>query len=114
MTDAELYNKAADMVEKGWAKRALAREEWGYATYPNADEATSWCLQGALLFAIHEIGSRKIGAPIFDRLVKNLGLGKEPLGHWNDHLDRTKEEVVTLLREAAARSLLSKGEENEM
>ena len=109
MTDAELYNKAADIIESGWTKRTLARNIEGYAVHPNDRRATSWCLGGAIRLAVYTNEGLKEYSSTMDRLMRNLEL-REDIGRWNDCHGRRKKQVVALLRKAANRSLLLKGE----
>ena len=105
MLDSQLYHKAADMVEKGWTQKTGARNWRGYAVYSSSKEAASWCLEGALRLAVYKTVVVEDSEPTLDRLIRNLGL-KESIFKWNDHPDRTKEQVTTLLRDTAARGLL--------
>ena len=109
MTDAELYNKAADIIESGWTKRTLARSVEGYAVHPNDRRATSWCLGGAIRLAVYTNEGLKDYKSTMDRLMRNLEL-REAIARWNDCPGRRKKQVVALLRKAANRSLLLKGE----
>ena len=113
MLDSELYNKAADLIEKGWTQQAYARNKEGYDVDPGKNDATSWCLSGALWLVVCGGGpftdtSSRFG-PILNKLFENLKL-RETAASWNDRPGRTQGQVVILLRNAAARSLLSEGE----
>ena len=102
MTDAELYNKAADMIEKGWTQRAGARSEKGNSVHPLARNAKSWCLSGALSAVSPLDEGNELHKSTFLRLAENLGF----IGHvtaWNDSPGRTQKEVVGILRSAAGR-----------
>ena len=112
MTDAELYNKAADIIESGWTKRTLARNIEGYAVHPNDRRATSWCLGGAIRLAVYTNEGLKEYSSTMDRLMRNLEL-REDIGRWNDCHGRRKKQVVALLRKAATRSSTPEGEGNE-
>ena len=107
--NAELYNKAADLVEKGWTKGTLARDSAGWPTYPSSNHAVSWCLEGALVAAVHATDTSWDRESTLIELTKNLEL-KGYVSQWNDFPGRTKEQVVALLRDAADRSLLTEGE----
>ena len=112
MTDAELYNKAADLIEKGWTQQAFARDEAGWGIHPGEKGAVSWCLSGALWVVI--CGDMpfdktpKHAKLILYRLFENLRLGELP-ARWNDSPGRTKGQVASLLRNTAARSRLLEG-----
>ena len=51
MKYSEVYNKTADLVEKGWTQGIMARDKWGTSCYPTSSLAVSWCLSGALTLA---------------------------------------------------------------
>ena len=108
MLNSELYSKAADIIESGWTQGVYARDEDGCSVYPQKKTAKSWCLTGAL-FAVAYTTDKCISyGLIVDNLIENLALEDTP-GMWNDSPDRTQEQVVTLLRRAAARSVLEEG-----
>lgn len=111
MTDAELYNKAADIIKKGWTQNAFARNEEGFSVTPDGKDATSWCLTGALWLVVRGNKNPKEyygDVPLtVHNLIKNLGL-RESAGVWNDDPNRTKEEVIELLQKA----VILTGEEN--
>ena len=100
MEYSEVYNKAADLVEKGWTQNAQAKT--GGEAKCNFDDscAVRWCLTGALMLAYYTLSS--FGYSLTE-LRDYLGLGRSP-SLWNDHPDRTQEEVVKLLRETAKRA----------
>ena len=100
MTDAEAYNKAADIVEKGWTQWAFARNEYGSPVHPCEKEADRWCLTGALVAATNSTIS-VMDAPT--SLIKGLKLEDDQAVRWNDDPSRTQAGVVELLREAAKR-----------
>ena len=102
MLNAELYNKAADMIGRGWTQKVYARDERGYSVPPSELVAKSWCLLGAISVVAMSWGP-KYYSSTFGKLVENLELNGT-VNKWNDHPDRTQGEVVALLREAAARS----------
>ena len=113
MTDSELYNKAADLIEKGWTQNAFARDEEGGSVNPDDNEAASWCLSGALWLVVQEnkiLNETSRGRVTTNyKLVNNLKLERFA-PEWNDDPGRTQGQVAILLRNAAARSLLSEGE----
>ena len=109
MLDSELYNKAADMIERGWTTGAFARDEQGCSVYLRDHCATSWCLSGALWLVVTENAAPGCMASTLSRLSDGLGLG-EPISQWNDRPDRTGGQVEALLRNASIRSLSLEGE----
>ena len=114
MLDSEVYNKAADMVESGWTQNAYARDSQEKPTYPCRNNAESWCLSGALIAAVYNLRGgvyySSDDAEKAFKLSEDLGLPCGDTAEWNDNPDRTKEQVVDLLRDAATQSLLSEGE----
>lgn len=48
---AKVLGDAKSLVESGWTKDTLARNESGYPVAPGSPEATCWCLVGALVKA---------------------------------------------------------------
>ena len=103
MTDAEMYNKAADIIEKGWTRKVAARNELGYSVHPTAGDATSWCLSGALTVVSRIAEGFDLYESNFIGLIRNLGLS-EHATKWNDDPNRTQKDVVELLRETAKRT----------
>ena len=113
MLDSEIYNKAADMIESGWAQDSFARDVYGDSVHPCGGKAASWCLSGALIAAVHPMEKSTFYVPACpSRLAEGLMLEGE-INNWNDYYARTKEEVVSCLQRAAARSLLSEREQND-
>ena len=85
--------KPSEVIKKyGWTQHQLGSEETGF------------CILGAMFRAY---GSFKPGAPIVRRwlnaeaaLLEHLRMeGEEDIIFWNDHPERTKQEVVALLQE---------------
>ena len=104
MKCSEIYNEAADLVEKGWSQNAFARNKNGFSVDPGGDGATSWCLSGALWLVTYGKGTfnrpSDYRTSILYKLVQDLKL-KKFVAAWNDDPDRTQEDVVKLLRDAA-------------
>lgn len=84
MSPAEILEGAADLIERdGWCQ--------GHAM----NDAGEMCLMQALVFTAS-------GMCEFHKLRRILGHAiDEPIVEWNDRPGRTKEEVITALREAA-------------
>ena len=99
MEHSHIYNKAADLVEKGWIQGEMAKDKNGNSCSSHSENATHWCLAGALNLAC--FGS--ISSSSYDSLVFFLSLD-DPMTTWNDDLNRTQEDVVELLRDAAKRA----------
>jgi hypothetical protein len=84
-----------------WTKRAMARVSMGISVIETHPSAVCWCLLGAIYFCYPEEKDRKI--------VTAKVLGKIPIwdpydrlsaiSAWNDHPDRSFEEVKALAEE---------------
>ena len=98
MKYSEICNAAADLIEEGWTQLAFARTAEGVACQPNAEAAVSWCLNGALRAVC-----RNLFYPTITLFLEGrFGLGTADYqSRWNDDPFRTKEEVITRLRNAA-------------
>ena len=96
MKYSTVYNEAMTFVEKGWTQCASARTKEGSACNPSNKAAVSWCLLGALRVA----SGRLLGPGFEENVLNHLGLHMFS-AIWNDHPDRTQEDVVELLRQSA-------------
>ena len=99
MKHSHIYNKAADLIEKGWVQGELAKDKNGDSCSSHNKNATHWCLAGALNLA----GFGSISPSSYDNLISFLSLD-DPITIWNDDFNRTQEDVVGLLRDAAKRA----------
>lgn len=95
----EVLLAAADLIEPegAWTQGELAHDGDGREADPLGEEATCWCVSGAIMRAQ---GDRFLATEKFWPLERLIGLF--PL--WNDAPERTQSEVVAKLREAAALS----------
>ena len=110
MPKSQIYNRAANLIEKGWVQNVFAEDGDGKGTHPCRYDAESWCLSGALIAAVYLIeGDHLSYCP--NGLIEGLELTDDII-HWNDNIHRMKGQVVNLLRNAAARSSLLEEEEN--
>ena len=98
MKYSKVYNKAADLVEKGWTQHASARDKHGNSCQVNSTSAVSWCVTGALNLAAWYIPASSL------KEIRNYIYYSRGMLDWNDDPNRTKEHVVKLLREAAKRA----------
>ena len=99
MKYSEVYNKAADLVEKGWTQYAMARDVHGSKRDFGSKDASSWCLSGALHLGCCDLSS----VSSYRKLTSYLLL-EDYLFVWNDAPDRTQEDVIKLLRDTATRA----------
>ena len=90
--DPDVYDKAADIVEKHGLSKGLYRDENG-----------CYCVAGAIMAAIDGEFPRYEPAVFPARWAEytdafRWNLGIPSVTRWNDHPDRTAEEVVNALR----------------
>jgi hypothetical protein len=96
---ADILDRAADIVAKGWAQAAYARTRTGRKIGATCRAATCWCAVGAIKKAA---GIEDVLAPqVWDAARLPFG-SPNALTEWNDAPGRTQSEVVAKLREAAA------------
>jgi len=83
-----------------WTKGALARTREGRVADPQSDDAAAWCLLGALMKCYPETVVECLVEPIADHLGIMLADSNRrfPLTQWNDHPDRTWDDVMHLVR----------------
>lgn len=94
---------AAALVRRAWCQGANARDAAGYSVGPSEVLAARWCAQGAIQRAasdlLPEFAPLYASVPIaFQRLHHVVRM---PISAWNDHRERTAEEVVAALLFAA-------------
>lgn len=105
---ADIVGCAADLIEqKGWCQKSYAKSCDGSIVEPYSDDATSFCLVGALRKCIgvaHRAGpatldhlGQDIYDSLIDRLVNLLGENISPIG-FNDQKTTTKNMVIDLLK----------------
>lgn len=99
---ADVLERAAARLagEGAWTQRAFARRHDGSVAYSSCDpRVCSWCLGGALL-------KENEATPFDISQVANAVravIGADLVG-WNDAPERTQEQVVAVLREAATKA----------
>jgi len=102
---ARILERAADLVEEGWARRCFACDTWGASVEPTSGLAVAWCPLGAIDRASLELGfpdEECANAAETILTAEILRLGHHSLPTWNDEPGRTADEVTDLMREAAA------------
>ena len=113
----EILEKAAELIGRGWCQDAVARNRIGLGlTCPRDAAACTWCITGALDFAVQEVRrgqdpvdwsgtlsasdsvtillARRVSAPA---LACKFGNAEGCLIVWNDAPGRTQKQVVGLL-----------------
>ena len=91
----DLFLRVARRVERGWCQKHYSADANDEHTGMFADNAAKWCLFGALI---------RENAGLSETLLLYDMVGAEEnrsLVEWNDHPDRTKQEVIDLLLRAA-------------
>lgn len=99
---ADVLERAANRLSKpgAWTQGHNARNAEGHVTVPSSEAAICWCMGGAILA---ESGGSKARAA-FDIIRKVLPpqpSAHDPIAAFNDAPERTQQEVVQVLREAA-------------
>ena len=92
----DLFLRVASRVERGWCQKHYAVDANDTQTNFTADNAAKWCLLGAL--------DMEAASPEETDLLYYMVNTEEhhvSLVDWNDHPDRTKQEVIDLLLRAA-------------
>jgi hypothetical protein len=114
----ETLTAAADLIERdGWIKRAF----WGYPHRVSGgryEPGMSMCTLGAVRVALGELGGVAWGNCAATRAVQEEILLRAPertvtdtagtaigvdVGGWNDDRNRTQDDVISLLRDVAAK-----------
>ena len=101
--EAAIFRKAALLIKKGFTKGMFARNANQETVSPTNSNACSFCAVGAIRSAA---GLYTVG-PLLDYAEEELQRTKKHvtgyLAEWNDKPERTKEDVITFLRNCAKR-----------
>lgn len=95
--------------EWGWIQGQEALTENGVAVESSDPKAACFCVMGAIervgydLWRADVEDAKTMSAAVQDALETAGEIAGDLLHEWNDHPDRTKEEVVALLDSAIAR-----------
>jgi hypothetical protein len=91
--------KAFELLEKyGWCQENMATDETGVGCSINDKTAANFCLIGVIYRKNRR--SRTTLTEDLIKVLRKLGFKSSAgLSVWNDHPDRTKEEVIALLKE---------------
>jgi hypothetical protein len=102
MTVADILERAADLIEPEgkWTQQFYARDASGSRVPEYTANAVCWCASGAILRTAGDWTSTECGAA-HRFLVSAVGAS---IPEWNDAPGRTQAEVVSALREAAAKA----------
>lgn len=105
---ADVLSRAAAILSASgaWGAGWYAKDRFGESVDTSDDAACRFCAMGAVYRAAGISSRARTPAPIITatraHLSKVLGCG---VAHWNDAPERTQQEVVAKLREAAALAL---------
>ena len=113
MNERDVLARAADLLENtGWCQDAMAMDREGVDVDSWDPEAVEFCAIGAVQKVCGVTGNSSqeryelLVIPALNRLMEFApkdSMGKTyPVSIWNDHRDRTMEEVVDTMRRAAA------------
>lgn len=104
MKAKEILIEAANLLEtKGWTQDAFARDANGMGIKSHEESAVCFCTIGALNRVSGENVVRRLdteGNKAYEYLRDSIG--GWGIAEWNDSYDRTKEDVISALRNAAA------------
>lgn len=106
LTVGNFLREVRAVVEHGWTTGCEARKANGFSANYSDPEAVCWCLVGAyFLVSDTHFGWLRFG-PEFDAIkVHTIGTISEQsctVAKWNDAKERTLEDVLTALDNAAA------------
>ena len=92
-TPQAILNAAADLIERtGWTQGHYAHDKDGHPCQPRSSSAVCFCALGAL--EAQRLNDEQMGSA-HEELAWRVGAS---VSLWNDHPDRTKEEVIAALR----------------
>ncbi len=101
----EILEAAAEILERmGWTQDTLARDAEGNETHPCDEDVACLCMVGAMYRACGFSTAVEMPSEVLHRLRDAIFARDErdlSPAEWNDQPGRTKEEVISLLREAA-------------
>lgn len=96
---SQLLARAEELLTKGWTQKEYARDAMYLPAFWAGDTATCWCLSGALRrAAIDVVASPRDYQDAAQVIYRSEGMLTIP--EWNDHPDRTQEEVLGVVRRA--------------
>jgi hypothetical protein len=104
---SEILSAAADLIEPEgrWTKGAFARDQAGHIVQVESQNASCFCVAGAIYKVAGRRQSTRVGR-LIDQLSAPLQAGGRyrGLADFNDHPERTQAEVVSALRQAAEKA----------
>ena len=101
---AERLESVKKIVASGWTQQHYARDEKGIQTFIHDDEATCWCIMGAIYKTANDLRSQARHMCTAEMVgVLREANGWEEGYHiptWNDEPGRTQEEVIAAIETA--------------
>lgn len=97
--------EAADILETmGWTQGSYARDVWGNPRQVFDDTAVQFCALGALSCATRFMNVDESIDVLTKYLYKKLSWNDSEISisKWNDQLGRTREDVISTMRDCAA------------
>jgi hypothetical protein len=104
--EACLARNARARIERGWTQYADARRADGSIVHPCDGGAVSWSLLGALVVAVEGVAAIEGEHAAIRELARTCVLladivDSDSLEEWNDAGERTREDVLAALGQAA-------------
>jgi hypothetical protein len=95
-TIADILDDARALIERGWCQTRYGENAFGERVSSESPDAVRWCATGAIervcIFRARETGGYfQLWSDVTNALDKSIG---EFRTCWNDHPDRTQQEVV--------------------
>ena len=107
---AAMLQEARGLLQRGWSRRAQARDPQGRVVLPWSEEAASWSLLGALLatWQVHDMAedadfvAHRADARALGDATQALGeaTGTAALDKWNDAEERNLNDVLAAVDRA--------------
>ena len=94
---AEVYRRAEELVTIGHCKLTNARDWLQRPCWALSPDAKSWCIQGAIMRAVHDMNPEKFDYDLF-KAALNRSYGSKSLADWNDSVSQRT--VIESLRNA--------------
>lgn len=100
MTPLQIFDRAIKRISKGWTQHSYARGPDDRRRSSYSQEATCWCLSGALGFDDPEPmrPEQTHALHLIQQKMNELDFDTDHITEWNDDHNRTQEEVLSLLR----------------
>lgn len=104
---SEYLEQVADRLASGWCKDYLAMDANGKDVSPDDPEAVAWCAAGAVCRVAGE--NDGLYEWLIDWINERLPRGWQHVSAYNDYEKTRKQDVLRLVKEAAADALRAEG-----